>query len=169
MQGRQVPDELSDEVLGPVNCAMGTVTQGLTVAGVHEGQAVVIQGAGGLGLTAAATAKDMGADRVIVLDRLENRLRLAESLERTTPLILRSTTPLDPSTLVLTGKRIIGSVMDRPILMSTILDFLVRTRHKLPFRTLVSHKFKLADVNEAFVRAEWHQRQTPVTRAVLVP
>ena len=79
------------------------------------------------------------------------------------------TIPFDPSTLVLTGKRIVGSVMYRPILMATILDFLVRTRHKLPFHTLISHKFKLADVNEAFARAEWHQRQTPVTRAVLVP
>ena len=47
-------------------------------AGAHEGQYVVIQGAGGLGLNATAMAKDMGADRVIVLDRLENRLRLAE-------------------------------------------------------------------------------------------
>jgi hypothetical protein len=46
--------------------------------------------------------------------------------------------PFDPSTLVLTGKRIVGSVMYRPILMSTILDFLVRNRHKLPFHTLIA-------------------------------
>ena len=72
------PDELPDELLGPVNCAMGTVTTGLMRAGAHEGQYVVIQGAGGLGLNAIAMAKDMGADRVIVLDRLENRLELAE-------------------------------------------------------------------------------------------
>jgi len=38
----KVPDELDDDVLGPVNCAMGTVTQGLMVAGVQEGQYVVI-------------------------------------------------------------------------------------------------------------------------------
>jgi threonine dehydrogenase-like Zn-dependent dehydrogenase len=37
----------------------------------------VVQGAGGLGLNAVAAAKDMGAHRVIVLDRLENRLELA--------------------------------------------------------------------------------------------
>ena len=52
--------------------------------------------------------------------------------------------------------------------MSTILDFLVRNRYKLPFHTLVSHTFKLEDVNEAFAQSEWNQRQTPVTRAVLV-
>ena len=57
---------------------MGTVTTGLQRAGLGEGEYVVIQGAGGLGLNAVAMAKDMGADRVIVLDRLENRLQLAE-------------------------------------------------------------------------------------------
>jgi Zn-dependent alcohol dehydrogenase len=62
-----------------------------------------------------------------------------------------------------------GSVMYRPILMSTILDFLVRNRHKLPFRKLVSHHYKLDNVNEAFAQAEWNQRQTQITRAVLVP
>ena len=74
----RAPDELPDDLLGPVNCAMGTVTTGLMRAGAREGNYVVIQGAGGLGLHATAMAKDMGADRVIVLDRLENRLELAE-------------------------------------------------------------------------------------------
>ena len=74
----RVPDELPDELLGPVNCAMGTVTTGLLRAGAGEGDTVVIMGAGGLGLHATAMAKDMGAHQVIVLDRLDNRLRLAE-------------------------------------------------------------------------------------------
>ena len=74
----RVPDELSDELLGPVNCAMGTVTTGLLRAGAGQGDTVVIMGAGGLGLHATAMAKDMGAHQVIVLDRLDNRLRLAE-------------------------------------------------------------------------------------------
>ena len=221
----RVPDELSDEVLGPVNCAMGTVTQGLNVAGTREKHYVVIQGTGGLGLAAIAMAKDMGADRVIVLDRLENRLRLAEEFgadhtinieEFNTPetRVARvreltrgrgadvgvelvghasllsegiemltnggtfveiglyfggQTIPFDPSVLVTTGKRIVGSIMYRPVLMSTILDFLVRNRNKLPFEKMISHKFKLEDVNDAFQQAEWDQRQTQVTRAVLVP
>jgi threonine dehydrogenase-like Zn-dependent dehydrogenase len=37
----------------------------------------VIQGAGGLGLTATALAKDLGADLVIVIDRIQRRLDLA--------------------------------------------------------------------------------------------
>ncbi len=74
----KVPDELPDSVLGWVNCAMGTVTEGLLRAGCTAGDYVVIQGAGGLGLNATALAKDMGANKVIVLDRLANRLELAE-------------------------------------------------------------------------------------------
>ncbi len=73
----KVPDELPDSVLGFVNCAMGTTTEGLLRADVKEGDYVVIQGAGGLGLNATAMAKDMGAHRVIVMDRLENRLDMA--------------------------------------------------------------------------------------------
>ncbi len=74
----RVPDELPDSILGPVNCAMGTVTTGLERAGMSHGQSVVIMGAGGLGIHATAMAKERGADRIIVLDRLENRLALAE-------------------------------------------------------------------------------------------
>ena len=74
----RVPDGLDDDLLGPVNCAMGTVTTGLIRADAGEGDYVVIQGAGGLGIHATAMAKEMGADRVIVLDRLEN-LELAEA------------------------------------------------------------------------------------------
>src|SRR5919109_2383832 len=50
----KVPDELSNDVLGPVNCAMAAVTQGSTVAGARGGQYVVIQAAGGLGLLSGA-------------------------------------------------------------------------------------------------------------------
>ena len=60
----RVPDEQDDDLLGPVNCAMGTVTTGLIRAGAGEGDYVVIQGAGGLGVHATAMAKEMGADRV---------------------------------------------------------------------------------------------------------
>ena len=74
----KVPDELPDEVLGFVNCARGTTTEGLMRAGCKENDFVVIQGAGGLGLNATAMAKDMGAHKVIVLDRLPQRLALAE-------------------------------------------------------------------------------------------
>lgn len=220
----RVPDELPNDVLGPVNCAIGTVTQGLTNAGAHEGQYVVILGAGGLGLNATAMAKDMGADRVIVFDRLENRLRLAEEFgadytvnieEYNTPetrvqrvkeltkgrgadivmelvgkpdllregidmlsnggtfveigdILWGHEVSIDPSKL-LTGKRIIGSLMYRPSTLATILEYMVKSQGKVPFHKIVSHEFKLADINEAFPQAEWDQQRTDVTRAMLVP
>ena len=219
-----VPPELPDHVLSFVNCAMGTVTEGLSRAGCKEGDYVVIQGAGGLGLNATAMAKDMGAHKVIVLDRLENRLQLAQEFgadhtinieEFDTPesrkerireltdgrladivmelvgqaelliegidlltyggtfveigdIVRGREVSIDPSKL-LAGKSIVGSLMYRPELLPTLLNFLVRTQHRLPFHTIVSHKFPLAEVNEAFPQAEWNSRQTEITRAMLVP
>jgi Zn-dependent alcohol dehydrogenase len=169
-------------------------------------------------------AKEMGAARVIVLDRLENRLQLAEEFgaddtinieEFNTPetrvrrvweltdgrgadvvmelvgraelmaegidmlsnggsfveigdIVRGREVSIDPSKL-LSGKNILGSRMYKPSLLPTLLDYLVRNQHKLPFEKLISHKYPLADVNEAFAHSEWAQRQTEVTRAMLVP
>jgi D-arabinose 1-dehydrogenase-like Zn-dependent alcohol dehydrogenase len=222
----KVPDELSDDVIAPVNCAMGTVTQALMSVGVGEGQSVVFQGAGGLGLSGAAMAKDMGADQVIVFDRLDNRLALArefgadhtinidrhptaeERVELVRDLtrgrgadvvlelvgipdlltegvaMLRNggtfvevglvfkgqTVAFDPSTLVLGGKRVMGSPMYKPIVLGQILDFLVRNHKSRPFEKLISHHFALSDINDAFAQSEWQQDgDTPVIRAALVP
>ena len=52
---------------------------GLHVAGLRFGDSVVIQGAGGLGIQAAAVAKDMGAATVIVVDQIPGRLELARA------------------------------------------------------------------------------------------
>jgi threonine dehydrogenase-like Zn-dependent dehydrogenase len=74
-----VPDSLSDEIVAPVNCALAQVIFGLRRAGLRFGQTVAIQGAGGLGIQAAAVAKSMGAAAVIVIDRLRARLELARA------------------------------------------------------------------------------------------
>jgi len=75
----KVPDEIPEDVATPINCALSQVLYGLRKAGFRAGQSVVVQGAGGLGLNAVAVARDMGADRVIVIDRLAQRLALAKS------------------------------------------------------------------------------------------
>jgi Zn-dependent alcohol dehydrogenase len=46
---------------------------------------------------------------------------------------------------------------------------MVKNVDRVPFHSIVSHRFKLADINEAFPQAEWSQRQTAVTRAMLEP
>lgn len=72
-----VPDALSDALVSPVNCALSQVIFGLHQVGLRFGGSVVIQGAGGLGIQAAAVAKDMGAATVIVIDQIAGRLELA--------------------------------------------------------------------------------------------
>jgi threonine dehydrogenase-like Zn-dependent dehydrogenase len=221
----RVPDELRSDVLAPVNCAMGTATQALISAGCGLGSTVVVQGAGGLGLTAIAMAKDMGADTVIVFDRIPSRLEIAKEFGadhtinaaeftdaaqrvkmvheltqgRGADIVLEfvgladlvpegvamlrrggtyvdvglffpgRTITFDFSTIVMSGKRIMGSAMYRPIVLAQVLDFLVRNQGHRPFEKLVSHRFPLDDINTAFSQSEWADQQTPVVRAVLVP
>lgn len=75
----KVPDELADEMVSPINCALSEVIYGLHKIGITLGDTVVIQGAGGLGLYATAVAREMGAGRIIVLDKIPKRLELAQS------------------------------------------------------------------------------------------
>jgi putative phosphonate catabolism associated alcohol dehydrogenase len=79
----KVPDELSDGEVSPVNCALAEALYGLDQIGIRLGDSVVIQGAGGLGLYATALARDMGAARVIVLDKRAERLVLAKAFGAT--------------------------------------------------------------------------------------
>ena len=169
-------------------------------------------------------AKDMGAHKVIVLDRIGNRLALAEQFGADTTInidefataqmrrervweltegrganivlelvsrtellvegvgflanggtfveigdIVRGrTVEIDPSTL-LRGKKIIGSAMYRPRLLPLMMETLVKHQGRLPCDKIVSNRYALADVNQAFADAEWHERETEVTRGMLVP
>lgn len=75
----KVPPELPDHVVSPVNCALSQMIYTLHKVGVMLGDTVVIQGAGGLGLYGAAVAKEMGAGKVISLDKRDHRLELAKT------------------------------------------------------------------------------------------
>jgi D-arabinose 1-dehydrogenase-like Zn-dependent alcohol dehydrogenase len=220
----RVPDELSDDVLVSVNCAVGTVLQGLMLAQVTQGQTVVVQGTGGLGLYAVALAKDMGASCVVAIDTQPARLSLATALgadqvidinDAASPnervarvheitgqrgadvvvelvglrelvaegidmlgpggtyveignLMRGRTAVIEPSALLKT-KHILGSIMYRPSIMPTAIDFLVRNHKKIPLASVISHHFPLEEINQAFERAEWAGRSTDVIRAALVP
>ncbi len=76
----KVPDRVSDATVAGVNCALAQVVMGLERVNVKLGDTVVIQGAGGLGLYATAVAKERGAEKVIVIDSLGDRLALARSM-----------------------------------------------------------------------------------------
>lgn len=75
----EVPASLSDEIASGVNCALSQMVYGLERARLGFGETVVIQGAGGLGLYAVAVARARGADRVIVVDAVPERLDLAKA------------------------------------------------------------------------------------------
>ena len=73
----KVPDVLPDEAIPPVNCALCQVLQGLEDANMKFGDVVAIQGAGGLGVFAAAIAAEKGASKVISIDGQPHRLEFA--------------------------------------------------------------------------------------------
>ncbi len=73
----KVPDAVADREIAGANCALSQVIFGLAKVGVTLGEAVVVQGAGGLGLYACAVAKEMGAALVIAVDGVPMRLELA--------------------------------------------------------------------------------------------
>jgi threonine dehydrogenase-like Zn-dependent dehydrogenase len=73
----KLPDNVTDDMAGPANCALSQVIYGLEQAQATIGEHVVIQGAGGLGINAIAVAKEMGVQQVIVIDGLDDRLELA--------------------------------------------------------------------------------------------
>src|SRR5256712_5158412 len=75
-----VPDTLPAELGAPGNCAPSQLIFRLHKAGLAFGGSVVIQGAGGLGIQAAAGARDMGAATVVVVDRLPGRLGPARAV-----------------------------------------------------------------------------------------
>jgi len=221
----KVPDDLPDELVSPVNCALSQVIYGLHAAGLRFGDSLLIQGAGGLGIQATAVAKDMGA-RVIAVDRIEPRLELAKAFGADHTISLRelpdrkervrrvreltggrgvdvacdfvglpevipegldmlrfggtyleigtisrgAKVELEPATLIWGSKTIVGVIMYDPWVIPRALDFLSRTRTRFPFDKLVSHRFPLDKIDEAFQASEWLNRDsTSITRAALTP
>ena len=73
----KVPDDVPNELAVGANCAFSQVYYGLERAGLKVGETLLIQGAGGLGLYAAAIAREKGA-AVIVADGVGERLELAK-------------------------------------------------------------------------------------------
>ena len=73
----RVDSDLSDEALTSVNCAAGTVMEGIERSNLQAGHAIVFQGAGGLGLYGIAYARERGAGPIIAIDGQQPRLELA--------------------------------------------------------------------------------------------
>ncbi len=79
----KIPDTLTDEEAAPANCALATVVAGWEAGGVKPFENVLIQGAGALGVYAAALARHYGCRRIIVTDILDHRLDFIKSFGAT--------------------------------------------------------------------------------------
>ena len=79
------------------------------------------------------------------------------------------TVEFDPSSFVLSGKKLMGTAMYEPLVLPQVLDFLARNQDRVPLHKLVSHRFPLDAVNDALNQSEWVTGPTPVTRAVIEP
>jgi threonine dehydrogenase-like Zn-dependent dehydrogenase len=217
----KVPDNVTDDMAGPANCALSQVIYGLKQAGAGLADHVVIQGCGGLGINAIAVAKELGAAQVIAIDGLDDRLEMAHQFGADQLIDLRSvprsndrvrrvldltdgwgadivlevaghprvipeglamlaqggkyveigninqrlTVELDPSVLVHGGKSILGIMWYEPESLLNALQLLSTRQHKYPFQRVLSHKYPMQAINDAFR----DQDAGKVHRAALLP
>ena len=73
----RLPDELPLAVACPASCATATIVAALEAAGDLRGRTVCLSGAGMLGLTACAMARVLGASKVVSVDPVSARRKLA--------------------------------------------------------------------------------------------
>lgn len=85
----RVPDNVTDEMAAPANCALAQAIYALEQAGAGLGDRLVIQGAGGVGINAVAVARELGVEQIIVLDALPERLALAREFGADETICLR--------------------------------------------------------------------------------
>jgi threonine dehydrogenase-like Zn-dependent dehydrogenase len=75
-----LPDELSFADGAQVACGFGTVYEGLMKVGISGTDAVLITGLGPVGLATGALCRKLGAEKIIGIDVVEERMKLAQQL-----------------------------------------------------------------------------------------
>jgi 5-exo-hydroxycamphor dehydrogenase len=89
----RLPDGAKPEAVASLGCALPTVLRGFEQVGpVQIQDAVVVQGAGPVGLSAVLVASLAGAREIIVVDQARKRLDVAKTLGATATLSLGETT-----------------------------------------------------------------------------
>jgi alcohol dehydrogenase len=76
---RRVPEGMSDDVALFAGDVMGTGYHSVVDSGLRPGDAAAVLGLGPVGLCAVQAARAVGAARVIAVDSVADRLRMAES------------------------------------------------------------------------------------------
>jgi 2-desacetyl-2-hydroxyethyl bacteriochlorophyllide A dehydrogenase len=80
---RRVPEGLADEVALFAGDVMGTGYHAANSLGLQEGDSAAVVGLGPVGLCAVQAAVAAGAGAVVAIDKVEERLRMAESFGAT--------------------------------------------------------------------------------------
>jgi threonine dehydrogenase-like Zn-dependent dehydrogenase len=76
-----LPDELSYGDGAQVACGFGTVYEGLEKIGINGDHAVLITGLGPVGLAAGALCRKLGAEKIIGIDVVPERMKIALDLD----------------------------------------------------------------------------------------
>jgi threonine dehydrogenase-like Zn-dependent dehydrogenase len=76
----KIESDLPDEAVLPLSDALPTGWMGAEITDIQDGDVVAVWGAGPVGLYAALAAKQLGAARVILIDRIEYRLKQAREV-----------------------------------------------------------------------------------------
>jgi len=101
----KVPEGLTDEQVLFLSDIFPTGYMGAEMCSITPGDVIAVWGAGPVGQFAIASAKLLGAERVIAIDRFPYRLRLAEQKAGATETINYETTDVHERLMELTGGR----------------------------------------------------------------
>jgi 5-exo-hydroxycamphor dehydrogenase len=89
----RLPDHARPDAVAALGCALPTALRGFEQCGpVGQGDTVVVQGAGPVGLATTLLAALSGAREIIVIDSVNSRLEAAKSLGATATISMRDTT-----------------------------------------------------------------------------
>jgi threonine dehydrogenase-like Zn-dependent dehydrogenase len=101
----KVPDGLADEQVLFLTDILPTGYMGAEMCDIAPGDVVAVWGAGPVGQFAVASAKLLGAERVIAIDRIPERLRMAQEHAGATDVVDYTRTPVLEAVQEMTGGR----------------------------------------------------------------
>jgi threonine dehydrogenase-like Zn-dependent dehydrogenase len=108
----KIPDGLTDEQVLFLSDIFPTGYMGAEMCAIQPGDVVAVWGAGPVGQFAIASARMLGAERIIAIDRFDYRLRMASERAGATDTINYEKTDLYEALEVLTGGRGPDSCID---------------------------------------------------------
>ena len=193
----KLPDGLDNEEVVGAGCALTTALHGLERCGVERGDRVVIQGAGPVALAVLALVRHAGAHEILLIGGPPHRLELCrrfgadlvvecvglpavvpEGLEYCrdgrTYLVLghygnAGTVPLNPHIITRKQLHLVGSWGYEPRHLAAALEFLTGAGKQFAFRDTVTHRFPLAEANQALAATrEWRCGKTVVEPSLVV-